>query len=224
MRYAMAMVCGGASELLKSQEVLAGFGVAERDVAVFRYRGHGNPGLTHVETTTGDVYELTYGEMWADDEATWRIQSRCKICPDPLGDGADIVAADCWDHGEPVGEDAGFNAILARTEQGVRLFDAAVADGTLTIAEQIGFADMDRFQPHQLAKKYAVWPRLLGMRAAGSPALRAPGLRLRSLALTRGRRGLLREARGAFRRAKIGRLGERPPVPEQGTIERSLLR
>src|SRR5262249_15817529 len=75
-RYALAMVCGGASELLKSQDVLAGFGVAERDVTVFRYRGHGNPGLTHVETTAGDVHELTYGEMWSDDEATWRIQSR----------------------------------------------------------------------------------------------------------------------------------------------------
>ncbi|MGN6168017.1 MAG: Coenzyme F420 hydrogenase/dehydrogenase, beta subunit C-terminal domain, partial [Solirubrobacteraceae bacterium] len=223
MRYALTMVCGGASELVKSQDVLSSFGVAERDVSVFRYRGHGNPGLTHIETTTGAVHELTYGEMWSEDEATWRIQSRCKICPGPLGEGADIVAADCWDDGAPLGEDAGFNAILARTEQGVRLFDAAVADGTVTVTERIGFGDMDRFQPHQLAKKYAVWPRLIGMRVAGSPALRAPGLRLRSLALSRGRRRLVREAWGAYRRTQIGRLGERPPETERGTIERSLV-
>ena len=221
MRYALTMVCGGASELLKSQDVLAGFGVGERDVTVFRYRGHGNPGKTHVETAGGAVHELTYAEMWSDDESTWRIQPRCKICPDPLGDSADIVAADCWDDGDPVGEDDGFNAILVRTAAGVRLFDDAVRDGALTVMQQIGFGDLDRFQPHQLAKKYAVWPRLLGMRAAGSPALRAPGLRLRSLALTRGARGFLGQAWGAYRRTRSGRLGERAPVPERGSIERS---
>ena len=59
----------------------------------------------------GRVHELTYDEMW-EDEATWRIQSRCKICPDAIGEAADIVAGDTWPDATPRGEDAGFNSIL----------------------------------------------------------------------------------------------------------------
>ena len=43
MRYALAMICGGASELGKSEDVLRRFGVDERDLTLFRYRGYGNP-------------------------------------------------------------------------------------------------------------------------------------------------------------------------------------
>ena len=152
LRYALAMVCGGASELIKSRGVLTRFGVDERELRVFRYRGHGNPGATHLETVAGDVHELTYNEMW-DDEGTWRLQSRCKICPDALGEGADLVAADCWDGAEPSGEDDGFNAILVRTTAGLELFDAGVRAGVLTVDREIGFRDMDRFQPHQVQQE-----------------------------------------------------------------------
>ena len=44
--------------------------------------------------------------MW-EDEATWRLQSRCKICPDAIGEAADIVVGDTWPDATPVGEDAG---------------------------------------------------------------------------------------------------------------------
>ncbi len=222
LRYALAMVCGGASELIKSRGVLTRFGVDERELRLFRYRGHGNPGATHLETVTGEVHELTYNEMW-DDEGTWRLQSRCKICPDALGEGADLVAADCWDGAEPSGEDAGFNAILVRTTAGLELFDAGVRAGVLTVDREIGFRDMDRFQPHQVSKKQAVWARLIGMRIAGSPVLRTRGLRLRTLALTRSPRAFVREAHAAYRRVRAGRLGERAPIPERGSVRDSLV-
>src|ERR1700758_1791584 len=112
MRYTLSMICGGASELGKSQDVLERWGVAERDLALFRYRGHGSPGPTHIETRDGRVRELTYGEMW-EDEATWQLQSRCKICPDAIGEAADVVAGDTWPDGSPQGEDAGFHSIVA---------------------------------------------------------------------------------------------------------------
>jgi coenzyme F420 hydrogenase subunit beta len=222
LRYVLAMVCGGASELIKSRAVLTRFGVDEEQLRVFRYRGHGNPGATHFETADGDVHELTYDEMW-EDEGTWRLQSRCKICPDALGEGADLVAADCWDGGGPTGEDAGFNAILVRTTAGLELFDAGVRAGVLTVTDEIGFRDMDRFQPHQVRKKQAVWARLIGMRAAGSPILHAPGLRLRALALTRSPLAFVREAYAAYRRVRSGRLGERAPIPERGSVRGSLV-
>jgi coenzyme F420 hydrogenase subunit beta len=222
LRYVLAMVCGGASELIKSRSVLTRFGVDEDQLRAFRYRGYGSPGATHLETVDGDVHELTYNEMW-EDEGTWRLQSRCKICPDPLGEGADIVAADPWDDAVPIGEDEGFNAILVRTTAGLELFDAGVRAGVLTVAREIGFRDMDRFQPHQVRKKRAIWPRLIGMRAAGSPILRARGLRLRTLALGQSPFAFVREAYAAYRRVRAGRLGERAPIPERGSVGRSLV-
>jgi coenzyme F420 hydrogenase subunit beta len=222
LRCALTMVCGGASELIKSRALLTGFGVDERELRTFRYRGHGNPGLTHLETVDGDVHELTYNEMW-EDEGTWRLQSRCKICPDALGEGADLVAADCWEDAEPTGEDEGFNAVLVRTNAGLEIFDAAVRDGVLTVDREIGFRDMDRFQPHQVVKKESVWARLIGMRVAGSPVLRTRGLRLRTLALRRSPIELAREVHAAYRRVGARRLSEGPPVPERGSVRDSLV-
>jgi coenzyme F420 hydrogenase subunit beta len=216
MRYALAMVCGGASELTKSTEVLAALGVQEDELTLLRYRGHGSPGATRVQTAGGAVHELTYNEMWRD-ESTWRIQSRCKICPDAIGESADIVAADCWDGGSPAGEDDGFNAVLVRTGAGAALFEAAVAAGRLTLVRDITFRDMDRFQPHQVRKKRAVWARISGIRATGGRTPSVRGLRIRRLAVRTSPRLLFHEASEAAGRMRAGRFGEAAP-PAAGEV------
>lgn len=216
MGYALTMICGGASELGKSQEVLGRFGVAERDVTLFRYRGHGNPGATRIETREGRVHELTYGEMW-EDERTWRLQSRCKICPDAIGEAADVVAGDTWPGASPAGEDPGFNSILARTVAGAELLRDAVIAGALTVYEPLDPRQLDDFNPHQVAKKRAVGARLLALRAAGRPVPRVRGLRVARLALANGVPATAREMRGTLARRRSGRLGE-PPVGEPEAV------
>ncbi|RUX87333.1 coenzyme F420 hydrogenase, partial [Mesorhizobium sp. M2A.F.Ca.ET.040.01.1.1] len=81
MRYALAFVCGGASDLTKSEQVLQRFGLGEDELALFRYRGHGNPGPNRIETKDGHAFEISYRQLW-EDEDKWMIQPRCKICPD----------------------------------------------------------------------------------------------------------------------------------------------
>jgi coenzyme F420 hydrogenase subunit beta len=207
MRYALTMICGGASELGKSQAVLERFGVAERDVVLFRYRGHGNPGRTRIETRDGRVHELSYGEMW-EDEATWRLQSRCKICPDAIGEAADLAVADTWPDATPQGEDAGFNSILTRTAAGAELLEGAVAAGAITICGPLTPRELDDFNPHQVTKKRAVGARLAALRASGAPVPRVRRLRIARLAVSGGLRPAVREVRGTLRRRRIGRLGE----------------
>lgn len=116
--------------------------------------------------------------IWRD-ESTWRIQSRCKVCPEAIGESADIVAADCWDGGGPSGEDDGVNAVLVRTRAGAALFDAAVAAGSLTVLRDITFRDTDRFQPDQVRHKRAVWARMCGIRATRGRAPSVRDLRVR---------------------------------------------
>ena len=209
VRYGLTLACGGESDLIKSLDVLNRLGLDEKDLSLFRYRGHGNPGPTRVETKDGRSFELSYNEMWGG-ESGWRIQPRCKICPDAIGEAADLVSADCWPGGAPVGEDEGFNAVLARTKAGARLFENAVAAGALSVVRAIGFRDLDDFQPHQVRKKRAVWARLEGMRAAGMATPRVERLRIAELAAENDEAANAREMQGARQRAAAGRLGEPP--------------
>jgi len=211
MRYALTLVCGGASDLAKSEEVLQRFGIAESELSLFRYRGFGNPGPTRVETKDGRAFELTYQQLW-EDEAKWMIQPRCKICPDAIGQAADIAASDVWPGGGPTGEDEGFNGIIVRTQRGLELYEAAVAAGAIVIERSASFSDFDLFQPHQVNKRRAVWARLKGMEAAGKPVPVVMDLELEACARQNPVGRNLAEARGARDRARRGRLGEPTPV------------
>jgi coenzyme F420 hydrogenase subunit beta len=216
MRYALTLVCGGASDLRKSEDVLRRFNVEEREVTLFRYRGNGNPGPTRLETEDGRVFELTYPELWAD-ESKWMLQPRCSICPDAIGLGSDIAASDTWPGGGPTGEDAGFNGIIVRTKRGLELYEAAVEAGALTIVRDASFGDFDAFQPHQVRKRRAVWARLKGINAAGRPVPVVRDLEIDECARLNSVRENMAECRGARDRVKRGRLTEPRPVERGGT-------
>jgi coenzyme F420 hydrogenase subunit beta len=212
LRYALTFVCGGASDLTKSEEVASALGLRADELSLFRYRGNGCPGPTRLETKDGRAFELTYQQMW-EDETTWRIQPRCKICPDAIGESADIAASDVWPGGGPTGDDEGFNGIIVRTERGLELYRAALAAGAIAVLpREIGFRDFDGFQPHQVRKKRAVWARLAGMSAAGCPVPHTHNLRLAECARLNTVAENLEEARGARLRAARGRLGEPPAI------------
>ncbi len=215
MRYALAFVCGGASDLSKSEQVLQRFGLGEEELALFRYRGHGNPGLNRVETRDGRAFELTYRQLW-EDEDKWMIQPRCKICTDAIGQVADIVASDAWLNGGPALDDEALNGIIVRTRRGLELFDAAVAAGALAIKRETSFAELGELQSHQVRKRRAVWARLKGIEMAGKPVPAVIDLALEDCALQNSLADNLAEGRGARDRARRGRLGEPPPVPRSG--------
>ncbi|HBL08387.1 MAG TPA: hypothetical protein DDZ64_04735, partial [Acidimicrobiaceae bacterium] len=142
----LALVCGGQSRLGKSQDVLDDLGVGEDELTLFRHRGYGNPGPTRIETSDGRSFEKTYLEMWAD-EAGWQLETRCKLCPDALGEAADVAAADVWPGGAPTGDDEGFNGIIVRTAAGEALVRDAVLAGALVLGDPISPRQFDDLQP-----------------------------------------------------------------------------
>ena len=208
----LAIVCGGQSRLTKSLEFLREYGVTEKDLTVFRYRGYGNPGRTRAETIDGRAFEKTYAELW-EDEAGWEIETRCKLCPDALGEAADIVAADVWPDCNPTKEDAGFNGVVIRTAAGSDLIRSAISAGDLVFGDAIAPRQFDSFQPHQVRKKQAVLARLEGLNRAGHPGLATIGLRLEEIAETAERGFLEAEAQGTSRRAEQGKFSEREIEP-----------
>ncbi|TPI85413.1 Coenzyme F420 hydrogenase/dehydrogenase, beta subunit C-terminal domain [Mesorhizobium sp. B2-8-9] len=218
MRYALAFVCGGASDLTKSEQVLERFGLREDELSLFRYRGHGNPGLNRIETKDGRAFEISYRQLW-EDEDKWMIQPRCKICPDAIGQVADIAVSDSWLNGGPAVEDEPLNGIIVRTKRGLELFDAAVETGVLQIKRESGMAEISELQSHQVRKRRAVWARLTGMAIAGKPVPFVSDLALRDCAVQNSPADNLAEGRGARDRARRGRLGEPPAVPRKIVVE-----
>jgi coenzyme F420 hydrogenase subunit beta len=212
----LALMCGGGPEFRKSRDLVQDLGYQERDVTLMRYRGYGNPGRARVEMRDGRAFELTYAELW-DDESKWCSQTRCRLCPDGIGEGADLVSGDFWPHCQPTHEDAGFNSVLVRTPRGQAIFDAAVSAGALTVTRDLTLADMSFTQPHQVKKKQEMWARYVGMDVAGHPRpIAHPDLRLQDLARGQSQAENLRAARGARNRVRRGKFSELPvaPVPE----------
>jgi coenzyme F420 hydrogenase subunit beta len=201
----LTMVCGGLSDLTKTREAVAGAGIAEKDVAEFRYRGFGTPGPHRITLKNGRYIDIDYNSMWSRDEQGWRIQQRCKICADPIGEAADVAVSDTWPGGKPVADDPGHNGLIIRTGRGADLVQAATEAGFLTTAETLDARQFDEWQPHNVRKKRAIQPRCLGLDDQGQPSPEWRGLRVPELAenlesFSREREGTAqRAANGAFR-------------------------
>lgn len=206
IRYWLTPVCGGYMPDQALGRVLADQGINRAEVRGLRYRGRGCPGPTTVSLADGSVRQMHYLDFWGEDESAWSLPFRCKICPDGIGEGADIAAADTWPgaspdrHGSEV--DPGVNSILVRTRAGMELLEAAARDGALTLGQEVDVAYMNATQPHQVTKKRFAHARHAGLRDAGALAPEAVGLRLPELAAANDTEENRRQRLGAMKRVQ----------------------
>ncbi|MCH9852822.1 MAG: Coenzyme F420 hydrogenase/dehydrogenase, beta subunit C-terminal domain [Alphaproteobacteria bacterium] len=183
VKYWLTLVCGGFSPPSKNDEFMRAHDLQPEQLEALRYRGLGCPGDTTI-TAGGVTKNFHYLDYWGDDEEHWQLGFRCKICPDGIGDAADIAAADSWLGGSPqrnCADDAGTNAVIIRTEAGQELYEAAVRDGALREEGDIPPDIFSTYQPHQVNKKYAVWARHQALGEAGRIKPVTNHLRLREL-------------------------------------------
>ena len=167
------------------------------------YRGRGWPGSFTARTTSGGTVQTSYDESWGQHLGR-ATQWRCKICPDGVGESADVSAADYWrtdERGYPVfTEGAGCSALLARTPRGhdllMRAFDAGVLVG-----HPLDPDDLARVQPLQVGRRRTLLGRLVGTRAAGRPVPRYRGFGLARLAAADWLE-TARTAKSSFRRVR----------------------
>ena len=199
----LSFFCAGTPSQLATEALVAQLGhPPEQPIDELWYRGRGWPGRFTVRAA-GRVASMSYDESWGGvlGPAThWR----CKVCPDGVGESADVVAADLWRvdrRGYPVfTEGAGASALIARTERGLETVRAAAAAAAIVI-RPIRMSELARAQPLQRNRRIALFGRLLGSRLAGVPPPRFRGFRLWALALAHPRLNL-RAARGAYARLR----------------------
>ena len=184
VRYWLTPVCGGYMPPPSMKAFLKSAGFDPAAVTSFRYRGRGCPGPTRIEAADR-VAEFHYLDLWGDDESQWHLPFRCKICPDGIGEAADIAAADTWPGGSPDREeskhDPGTNAVIARTLKGQTLLEEAARDGAIVLEYDISPDEMSHYQVHQMKKKYACWPRLQGLGDEGRIVPETKRLRIEEL-------------------------------------------
>lgn len=172
--YLVTIFCGGVPTVHTARRIANHVGVAEGELEVFRWRGNGWPGPTHVETRDGRAYDLTYDYVWYTPDVPWTydIQFRCKICPDAIGELSDVACPDGWvmEDGRPIHREAdGQNIFVARTEAGERLVAEAAAAGAIHL-EPFTIAELHAMHGDHKPRKLE-WPaRLRALAAEGEPA------------------------------------------------------
>ncbi|MDI3324763.1 Coenzyme F420 hydrogenase/dehydrogenase, beta subunit C-terminal domain [Pontibacterium granulatum] len=216
VRYKLAIVCGGYLTPDSFNGFLEQAGVPRKDLARIRYRGNGCPGPVEIENAQGEVFFRSYNDFWGEGETNWSIPFRCKICPNGIGEGADIAAADSWPDCQVDSatekDDPGSNAVIVRTSSGNDLMNAAVEAGFIETGDEITPRDMDFFQPHQVLKKQAGMARIEGLVEEGGLGIRCKGHRLAQIADTMDEDFLKRQRDGTRRRFRAGDSEEPTPV------------
>lgn len=206
IRYRLAFVCGGPTVSLDIDRMVRNAGVDPDALVSMRYRGRGCPGPTTMVTGDGTEVNKRYVDFLDPDGGSWPMPFRCKICPDGIGEIADIAVSDTWIGGGPDAEteetDPGTNALIVRTAAGCALVEAAAKAGFLTLGEEVGPSELNAYQPHQHDKKYAAWARLEGLRRGGRLYPKTRRLRLRQLAEDMPRAFNEDQASGTLRRAQ----------------------
>jgi coenzyme F420 hydrogenase subunit beta len=166
LKYTANFYCGGVSEFGKTMDYVRKIGFREEDIAHLRYRGDGCPGPMVMKTHGGEIFNFSYNEMW-EDEARWQLMFRCKICPDSIGDLADITVADVWPGGKPITDGIGFNGFIARTARGLELLESAIRDDAITITEPLDYDGLELAQGSHMYKKQSITSRLAAMADEG---------------------------------------------------------
>lgn len=220
VKYMLTPVCGGFMPPEGMSRFLErDLGLDPKQVVRFRYRGFGCPGPTRIEMADGTVVEKRYTDFWGTDESMWVLPFRCKVCPDGIGEAADIAASDTWPGGSPDPEtedaDPGLNAMVIRTARGTDLVRRAVETGYLTVTETVNPRYMDSVQPHQRNKKLAAGARHDGLRAEGKTVPRTARLRLDALTAELGPEQAKFQRDGTRERVKIGKASEPTPRPKE---------
>lgn len=206
VKYMLSFMCAGVPSMKGTEAILDRFGVRPVEVRRFAYRGNGWPGMTRVETHAGAVHEVDYATSWGT-VLNRHLQARCKICPDGIGEFADVVCADAWygkDGYPDFSEQEGRSLIISRNGVGETLLAECVAAGYLSMAP-LPVEEVSKMQPYQENRKQMVMSRVLAMKLMGRLAPSYRRMKLPQAALMGGLMANARNFLGMMKRLSLNR-------------------
>jgi len=163
--------CAGIPSLLATYDMSKALGVNKERVKALRYRGYGWPGRATITTKDNQEFSMSYDDSWGKILGP-RLQTRCKLCPDGIGEMADIACGDAWylQGGRPDFEERpGRSVILVRTKKGQQILEGARTAKYLE-TETFELRQLALIQPYQKMRRAAIQPRLIALKILGRPA------------------------------------------------------
>lgn len=164
----ISFFCAGVPSTSGTLKLMRNQGVSDKKtVQSLRYRGNGWPGLWTVrykEDAQIKQQQLTYAQSWGELQKD--RQWRCYICPDHIGEFADIAIGDPW-YREIQTNDDGRSMIVVRTERGRQIVKAAAETGYIVL-EKSDSSILPRSQPNLQKTKGLLWGRLLALKMSGA--------------------------------------------------------
>jgi len=167
----IAFFCAGSPSTQGTLEMMRQMGIEDPFAVIsLRYRGRGWPGLTTVEfrDDAGNIQQrqLTYDQSWGEMLQKYR-QWRCYICPDHVGEFADIAVADAWHR--PVSDNQpGLSVMIARTIRGKEILEEAIRDRFIE-ARTISSEILPLCRPSQAAYQGGLWARVQTLKTMRVP-------------------------------------------------------
>lgn len=213
VKYLLTNFCGGVFNAQIARAMIRFHGVDESEVETFRFRGDGWPGSHRVQTKDGRNFDMSYDSAYTPARPWgYDMQFRCKICPDAVGEVADISVPDAWilRDGKPIYDEApGQNVAVVRTERGANLLARAAKDGYLELAP-VSMTELDQMHGNHPDRKVGAPGSFFAMSVLGQPRPKVSGYRPSVSMRRAGPRLLFKQFRGTVRR--IVRQDNREPA------------
>jgi coenzyme F420 hydrogenase subunit beta len=172
----IGIFCAGTPSTQGTIDLLRMNGIDPDSVKEIRYRGKGWPGKFSIKLKGEEQPRevMTYMDSWGFVQK-YRPY-RCHLCPDGTGEFADISCGDPW-YRQIQADEQGYSLVLVRTEKGREILHEAMEAGYVVL-KKASPRILEDSQKNLLAKRVAVWGRLLAMKAFGIPTPRLEGFSL----------------------------------------------
>lgn len=205
----LTFFCAGPPCVEGTLSLLKELDIAAEVVNEIRYRGNGWPGNFNVLfNNRAEHRSLTYKESWGNLVKHHR-SLRCHLCPDGLGELADISCGDAWHKYNSKNNDLGRSLVLVRSDRGSELLREAMAEGYLELVRSEA-ADVIRAQP-LVQRRAMTYGRLVAMKALFMPTPKFMGFPLREVWIANPLSMKLRTILGTLRRLLMRGLWRRKP-------------
>ena len=129
----LTFFCAGTPSTRGTLDLVKALDVPLDAVTSLRYRGEGWPGSFKVHSR-GLAGEKSFPYMQAWGRLTGYKPLRCNLCPDGLGNVADISCGDAWERLDS-GQDAGRSIVVVRTRRGQEILHKAMAAKYVELGE-----------------------------------------------------------------------------------------
>jgi len=172
---AIGIFCAGAPSTQGTIDLIDSKNIPMDGISHIRYRGKGWPGHFTVDQENNEnLLKLTYKESWSFLQK-YRPY-RCHMCPEGTSESADISCGDPW-YRDVSEEETGSSLVLVRTKKGQEILKKAHQAGYINI-QSLDPKNLSLSQVGLLAKRQAIWGRLLAFKIFNIPTPKFQGFDL----------------------------------------------